>query len=78
MNLLVYLFCCRVRLIALLLSFGDLPNALFYYFSGRVSNELTIVFEGFKNDLVVVFLAKELIKGNDFLFATELSQDEDS
>ena len=73
LDLLIDLLCCRVGLIEFLLSFGDLPNALFDYFGGSISNEFSIVFEGFENDLVVVLLAEELIKGDHFLFETELS-----
>jgi hypothetical protein len=60
------------------LPFRDLTDALFDYFGCRVSDILTIVFESFKNDLVVMLLAEELVEGDDLLFAAELSQNKDS
>jgi len=74
LDLLVDLLSCGVRLIALLLPLGDLPDALLDYLGGRVSHILPIVFEGLEDDLVVVLLAKELIERDDLLLAAKLSQ----
>jgi hypothetical protein len=56
-----------------LLPLGDLPDALLDYLGSRVPHKLAIVFEGLKDDLVVVLLAKELIERDNLLLAAKLS-----
>ena len=74
--MLIDLLSCYVWLVAALLPLGDLSDALLDDLCCGESDVLSVISEGLEYIRVVVFLAKQLVEGDDLLFAAELAQDE--